>query len=83
MAAKLNVKIIAKAYKEFHDMGVSLSQFMDADYRMGYESSSQSSINERLYRLLSTGMKQAKAALKIAQKFNTMNAKAVSGRKRR
>ena len=56
---------------------------MDADYRMGYESSSQSSINERLYRLLSTGMKQAKAALKIAQKFNTMNAKAVSGRKRR
>ena len=81
MAARLNIKILTKGFKEFYDMDRDMSAFIDADSQMGEGGNYDR--HYKLFELLEVGQKHMKDAIKIAQKFNSANLKAIRGKTKR
>jgi len=87
MAAKLNVKVFTKAYKEFVDMLRALEQFSEADESFdGGEFSGSSKAAQRNFKLaelLRKGAMQSQVCINLAQQFNKKNAMRLRNPKRR
>lgn len=87
MAARLNIKTIAKAHKEFVDMLRALEQFSAADESFdGGEFSGSSKAAQRNFKLaelLRNGAMRSQTCIKIAQQFNKKNGSRSLNPKRR